>query len=149
MLFFFAPLSLHTSFLSIQLFLHLDDETFLIYLFSQCPNEEADYLESLDLSEAVWYRYEIFNYIGKKDINGNKIYADCSIVQMEWKDNRYSKAKKEYGYFSENKEKHCLEFIIIANCKQVKKINFVNHIDFILSLKIIDTIQKNKLGLIK
>ena len=84
-----------------------------------------------------------------KDINDKPIYADSSICKIEWRDNRYSNLKREFGYFSHNKEKHCLEFIITIDTLPIKRINFIQHIDFIVSLEIIDTKQKNKLGLIK
>ena len=95
---------------------------------------------------AKFYRYRD---IGLKDINDKPIYADSSICKIEWRDNRYSNLKREFGYFSHNKEKHCLEFIITIDTLPIKRINFIQHIDFIVSLEIIDTKQKNKLGLIK
>jgi len=88
-----------------------------------------------------------FNYIGLKDINNNKIYADSSIVKLEWKDYRYrNEIIREIGYFLFNKDLKCLEF---KSVESKMKINFVMHIDYIQRVEIIDTIQENKLGLIK
>lgn len=81
---------------------------------------------------------QYFQYIGKIDISGNKIYADCSIAEFYFQD------KKMQGYFNFNKE--LLSYRII--CFNGWKIGFGVNIEDINNIKIIDTIQENKLGLI-
>mgnify|MGYP000851796969 CR=1 FL=1 len=85
---------------------------------------------------------ELLNYIGKNDINNNKIYADCSIVEFEWK----ISGLKKVGYFYYSNEYLCYMIKWVSEYTsdvlfydKKKKKNF----------KIIDTIQENKLGLIK
>lgn len=80
----------------------------------------------------------INNGIGIKDINGKNIYADCSIVEM------YRGLDSFTGYYIYNKNKAHYEFIIIDGCDNDSFGNIIGS-----SLKIIDTIQENKLGLIK
>lgn len=89
--------------------------------------------------------YIFFRYIGLKDREGNKIYADSSIVNIEYSDYMYKNNITTVGYFTENKEKHCLEFVT----ENKGTINFIEHISGILFLRIVDTIQENRLGLIK
>lgn len=84
-------------------------------------------------------------YIGKTDIDNKKIYADCSIVNIEYFDYRHKGEIRATGYFTKNKEKHCLELVT----ERGERANFIEHISWVRSLKIIDTIQENKLGLIK
>ena len=81
-------------------------------------------------------------YIGKTDINDNKIYADCSIVEIgfSWQESK-DRAK---GFFQYDKAGLC--YVIWDIAKN-------DYIDFDLTkmqyMEIIDTIQENKLGLIK
>ena len=82
--------------------------------------------------------YDNFDYIGSNDINNNKIYADCSIVEG------YRGLDSFIGFYKYNKEFLHYEFIVLSGCKNK---TFGNCI--LKDLKIIDTIQENKLGLIK
>lgn len=100
-------------------------------------------LPELSYSETkgkFWDRHSMktFNYIGKTDINENKIYADCSIVEIEY--GLYSTRRTIVGYFSYNSSFCRYDFI-----GNESNFNFT----LINSIKIIDTIQENKLGLIK
>ena len=84
------------------------------------------------------------NDIGLKDINGKSIYADSSIV--EWhhsQDNIYN------GYFKWNQKELCYEVIIIDSDDNYNGIELKFFYLRMNNLKIIDTIQENKLGLIK
>lgn len=85
------------------------------------------------------------NDIGLKDINGKSIYADSSIVEFDYK------------YLSGLVEK-CIGCFIYDKKQLLYTIKLVgtpseNCIDYLKSsmsnFKIIDTIQENKLGLIK
>lgn len=76
--------------------------------------------------------------IGLKDTNRKSIYADCSIVEM------YRGLDSFVGYYTYNKNKAHYEFIILHGCDNDSFGNIIGG-----SLKIIDTIQENKLGLIK
>lgn len=80
----------------------------------------------------------IYNGVGLKDINSKNIYADCSIIEM------YRGLDSFIGYYTYNKNKAHYEFIIIDGCDNDSFGNIIG-----CSLKIIDTIQENKLGLIK
>lgn len=88
--------------------------------------------------------FQVFGDIGKTDINNKKIYADCSVVEFEVVDEngtymvsgyfKYDKHFLLYMYISTHGEEYTFEDIV---CRQFK------------NMKIIDTIQENKLGLIK
>lgn len=81
--------------------------------------------------------------IGLKDINGKSIYADSSIVE-------FFDHKQDYfkGYFTFNITKLAYEIIIFGlNEDFIDVITYCK--DDITNLEIIDTIQENKLGLIK
>lgn len=84
---------------------------------------------------------ELLPFIGKKDIEGTKIYADCSI--FEFREGR-NETYKGYFYYDTT----MLRFRIKTLDRYSSKI-----IDYtwtqIFDIKIIDTIQENKLGLIK
>jgi hypothetical protein len=83
----------------------------------------------------------LHNYIGKKDINNNKIYADCSIVEFlrlgVW---------KGFFYFDKSLLSYRIKTFQKENGVASRFFNFNQEIKHI---KIIDTIQQNKLGLIK
>ena len=103
------------------------------------------------------------NYIGLKDINNNKIYADCSIVEFDFEYKSTQPKRLEnglsqstvYSQIQKTKLKGWFEY----NNEELRyEINILNDSDFIClwyqigdmrNLKIIDTIQENKLGLIK
>lgn len=81
-------------------------------------------------------------YVGLDDINNNKIYADCSICKV----NYFSSSDwiSDYCYFSFDTE-NLRYTVCLINEKEI--------VDFEASyfdcFEIIDTIQENKLGLIK
>ena len=79
--------------------------------------------------------------IGLKDINEKSIYADCSIVEFKNIGSNYT------GYFTFDLVKLCYK-IIVLDIKSVRK-EFIFNSNNIENIKIIDTIQQNKLGLIK
>ena len=89
--------------------------------------------------------FKSFNYIGKKDINNNKIYADSSICEIAIK-HRTDGNRISIGYFVFNLEYLRHEVVFIDGYMKGKK-EFYN--GFMYRFKIIDTIQQNKLGLIK
>lgn len=87
---------------------------------------------------------DICNYIGLNDIDGKKIYADSSIVEFEYgsKNNRH----KKIGVYVYDKNIAGYYICDINN----KNIAIAHHLSYpITNIKIIDTIQENKLGLIK
>lgn len=85
---------------------------------------------------------EIRQCVGLSDINNNKIYADCSICKV----NYFSSSDwiSDYCYFSFDTE-NLRYTVCLINEKEI--------VDFEASyfdcFEIIDTIQENKLGLIK
>ena len=84
------------------------------------------------------------NDIGLKDTNGKSIYANSSIV--EWchpQGNIYN------GYFKWNQKELCYEVITIDSNDNYNGIKLKFFYLQMNNLKIIDTIQENKLGLIK
>ena len=87
-------------------------------------------------------RFNIFNHIGLKDINNKKIYADSSICRV----NYFSSSDwiSDYCYFSFDDEN--LRYTVhLINEREI--------VDYESScfdcIEIVDTIQENKLGLIK
>ena len=82
-----------------------------------------------------------FKNIDLKDINGKSIYADSSIVEFKNIGSNYT------GYFTFDLVKLCYK-IIVLDIKSVRK-EFIFNSNNIENIKIIDTIQQNKLGLIK
>ena len=115
-------------------------------------NELKQFSESLTLKEMLkdicetWDVYEVeecdyFEYIGLKDIDDNKIYADSSIVEFTASGSHgYTQIK---GYFHFSKED--LKYII----RTFTHGSFDFNKQLYKNFKIIDTIQENKLGLIK
>ncbi len=93
-----------------------------------------------DFSKAINNLHKLVkekDYIGKKDINDEKIYADSSIVELEYMTDKYK------GTISYNNDFCCYQIILMDTDDKVS----IN--DFVSNIKIIDTIQENKLGLIK
>lgn len=86
----------------------------------------------------------INNSIGIKDINGKSIYADCSIVEFEFGTISNKKLK---GYFKYSNYTLGYHIVLVNDCNRGRAFRF----DAVLmyDIKIIDTIQENKLGLIK
>lgn len=98
-------------------------------------------------------RCRAFKDIGIKDINKNSIYADNSIV--EFKLNNHRTTFDVVGVFKFHKER-LIYFIEILKCDEVENYSLgLNTIPYdvyrniISDIKIIDTVQENKLGLIK
>ena len=91
--------------------------------------------------------YDFLLYIGKTDINNKKIYADSSIVEFEFVDEKLQNSHHVFGYFYFNKTE-LKYWLKILKCDTLK----YGHIGFVNSrfnhIKIIDTIQENKLGLL-
>ena len=86
--------------------------------------------------------YDSFDYIGLNDINNNKIYADCSIVEFQWV-NGFGNIQTDWGVFKYDLD--YLQYLIYEENEDINK----SSIKEVFNIKIIDTIQENKLGLIK
>lgn len=87
-------------------------------------------------------RFNIFNHIGLKDINNKKIYADSSICRV----NYFSSSDwiSDYCYFSFDDEN--LRYTVhLINEREIVDYE-ASYFDCI---EIVDTIQENKLRLIK
>lgn len=87
-------------------------------------------------------RFNIFNHIGLKDINNKKIYANSSICRV----NYFSSSDwiSDYCYFSFDDEN--LRYTVhLINEREIVDYEG-SHFDCI---EIVDTIQENKLRLIK
>lgn len=92
--------------------------------------------------------YDSFNYIGLNDINNNKIYADCSIVEFTYEGD--FKPVTLQGYFSFDDELLCYKINLLPKLDYGVNKLFYFEAKFkyrISGIKIIDTIQENKLGL--
>jgi len=97
---------------------------------------------------------EFFSYFGLNDTSGNKIYADSSIIEFNIRN--VGKQLPVIGYF---KFDPILMRYYIRIVKDIgvedryylglQTIPFSVYSDFISNIKIIDTIQENKLGLVK
>lgn len=101
--------------------------------------------------------------IGKQDINGQEIYADCSIFEFELIDkclfDDFTGKKPTIlnkinmkGYFVFNNEELRYEIEILDRDKSKTKSQFIClyfNFETMNNFKIIDTIQENKLGLVK
>jgi len=112
--------------------------------------EDASFIESgsyssiiTDIIDKNTDRYQLFKGIGKTDINNEMIYADCSIVEFDLKQNHpleiYS---KECGIFKYSNETLSY-YIELLNGNTLGFGRWEN----VKNIKIIDTIQENKLGL--
>ena len=91
---------------------------------------------------------EICQSVGLEDISNNKIYADCSIVEFELIINPVCRTVvlNRKGVFKYDKD---LCAYIIECIDEDRILIFSTSFKHIKSIKIIDTIQENKLGLIK
>ena len=85
---------------------------------------------------------ELVKNIGLKDINGKSIYADSSIVEFQWI-NGFGNVQTDWGVFKYDID--YLQYLIYEENEDINK----SSIKDVLNIKIIDTIQENKLGLIK
>lgn len=97
------------------------------------------------------YNHEIFAYIGKTDIEGNKIYAESSIVQVKITYDYGETFDILKGWFRWNSEGLNYELIVPVNhnnnLNPREKYNYSKLHYKMCGLKIIDTLQENKLGL--
>ena len=93
------------------------------------------------------------NDTGLKDINGKSIYADSSIVEFTNNNN-----KKQYqGYFKYDLYHQRMFFWFLCCVRDNKSFGYLgeglDRVEYLpcamTNFKIIDTIQENKLGLIK
>lgn len=81
-------------------------------------------------------------YIGLNDINNNKIYTDSSIVEFQWV-NGFGNIQTDWGVFKYDLD--YLQYLIYEENEDINK----SSIKEVFNIKIIDTVQQNKLGLIK
>lgn len=103
-------------------------------------------IQKKDKTMMIENNCEVFRSIGKQDINGQEIYVDCSIVEFEY-DNFNGYFTDVKGYFYKDNFQYRLK-VLWSNIPQgvdslpmaYQKSNYI---------KVIDTIQENKLGLIK
>jgi|LGVF01.2.fsa_nt_gb hypothetical protein len=85
-----------------------------------------------------------FSYIGKKDIDGNKIYADCSIVELRITFDVGNTYETMMGYFRYNELALCYEFIEpLGDNFSRRKWNYSRYDYKIADLKTIGTLQEN------
>jgi len=89
--------------------------------------------------------YTIHRYIGIEDINNNKIYADSSIIEFE----HLKKQIKGYFWFDKYELRYKIVIDISLSFGGITKLTTVEYNQDIKNIKIIDTIQQKKLGLIK
>ena len=90
---------------------------------------------------------EIFKPIGLKDTEGNKIYADSSIIEFVHIGRLSNHALKKVGIFKFIKKDLQYRVIDLECNKDGLEVESPFH--KLCAFKIIDTIQENKLGLIK
>ena len=90
--------------------------------------------------------YESFNYIGLKDINNNKIYADSSIVEFEHR--MHGKCRGVFSY-SNTELAYLIKLISVNDFTFTDKTRINYNVIDISDVNLLDTIQENKLGLIK
>lgn len=85
-------------------------------------------------------RYKAFNYIGKTDINGKKIYADSSIVEFGY-DNTNRYYDRVQGYFYQDEWQIRLKVTKSEDCVGVDNLpmTYQNPKD----LKVIGNLQEN------
>ena len=101
---------------------------------------KQDHLDYISDSKMLKnYKVDSINSgVGLKDINGKSIYADSSIVEFEHKD------KKLQGFFRYSKMR--LSYVIEDLYNDMGEMVYDGSQN---NFKIIDTIQENKLGLMK
>ncbi|MCK4874810.1 MAG: hypothetical protein KAS26_03090 [Sulfurimonas sp.] len=105
------------------------------------PREE----DNPDILVRRWAKeFTIHNYIGKTDIEGNKIYADSSIVELRRIYRHFGGDEILKGFFTFNKETSAYDFISsdeYGNTIIHYNKNIIGHIS---NLKIIGTLQENR-----
>jgi len=101
------------------------------------PNE----MEYTD-KDIEFNKFNIFSYIGKTDINNKEIYADCSILEFTYFSS--SGWVDEVGYFKWDDENLRYE-VHLEYEKETVPFNPL----YFDAMEVVDTIQENKLGLIK
>lgn len=100
-------------------------------------------MKEIDETTSEGRNFQTFNYIGLKDINNKKIYADSSIIEFrEDKD-------LGYGYFTYDFIKLRYIIKVISSNEIYNNLELPYESSIMKNIKIIDTIQENKLGLIK
>ena len=101
---------------------------------------KQDHLDYISDSKMLKnYKVDSINSgVGLKDINGKSIYADSSIVEFEHKD------KKLQGFFRYSKMR--LSYVIEDLYNDMGEMVYDGSQN---NFKTIDTIQENKLGLMK
>lgn len=129
--------------------------------FAQNICLEADLLQdgisySLEVKEDL---YELFFAIGLTDVDGKKIYAESSIVEFDFKGNmirgvfRYHKRSLSYKIQILENTEFILNMMLLGFISlqgdEIEDALLQYNSDFAKHLKIIDTIQENKQGLIK
>lgn len=109
--------------------------------------------EKCTRTDIRYIREDETKYIGKKHIEGNKIYADSSIVEFEIR--LRTCTLPIIGYFQWNNRLLNYQIIVLDDKGDDGKvyggkiIPYSTYSSEIFDIKIIDTIQENKLGLIK
>lgn len=105
---------------------------------SRAEGLSEDY--NIDISSADFV--ESVENVEKLDINNKDIYADSSIIEFRC-DIWGNSISPNVGHFEFNS--NTLRYVIVSLCG--RRIPY--DMEYIHGLKIIDTIQENKLGLIK
>lgn len=111
--------------------------------------DHLDYISDSPL--LVNYKIDSINDgIGLKDINGKSIYADSSIVEFDYLvdiENEFFQKRIGIFYFEKTFLAYHISFLTGTNRKGGNADNY--NAFGMKNFKIIDTIQENKLGLIK
>ena len=127
-----------------------EDENKFVELEEYCADdgfldEDSPINEKVSSFLEHYFGCETFLPLGLKDINDKKIYADSSIVKFKW-------VEEYIGYFTYNTDSVRYEIIILKRPTEIKGAMF-NTFDYdqyaMKDFKVIDTIQENKLGLLK
>ena len=90
--------------------------------------------------------YTFYNYIGLKDIEDNKLYANSSIFTCLFT-NSYDGAKTNLTGYLQHEDFKWWFVLINKTNKQLPRLEF--ELEDYSNIKIVDNIQENKLGLIK
>ena len=104
--------------------------------------------------EPIGKDYTVHQYIGLKDIDDKKIYADSSIISFIYKPIGESGTCKDIGFIFFCKKDFMFKINILTRSDKngdnyiFNLGNCLNNM-YMKEIKIIDTIQENKLNLIK